>query len=94
MPGKNKDPLLGWHPPAAISVWVREEAQRRGANISAVLNEAVEVYRWLSVEAGRREISVSDLLPDALVAYRAATAGDLADMVATTATLSKRKDDR
>lgn len=90
MPGKNKAPLLGWHPPAAISVWVREEAQRRGVNISAVLNEAVEVYRWLSVEAGRREISVPELLPDALVAYRAAVAGDLAEMVAATANCEQR----
>ena len=43
MAGRNKDPLLGWHPPAAISVWVREEAQQRGVTVSAVLNEAVEV---------------------------------------------------
>jgi len=71
MTGKNKDPLLGWHPPVAQSIWVREEAARRGSNISAVLNEAVEVYRWLCIEAGRQDISVSDLLPDAITAYRA-----------------------
>jgi hypothetical protein len=45
MPGKNKTPLLGWHPPAGLGEWVRAEAKRRGAPISEVLNEAVEAYR-------------------------------------------------
>lgn len=40
MPGKNKTPLLGWHPPAGLSAWVRAEAERRGVPISTVLNEA------------------------------------------------------
>jgi len=23
MPGKNKNPMLGWHPPAELSAWIR-----------------------------------------------------------------------
>jgi hypothetical protein len=45
MPGKNKTPLLGWHPPAELSAWVREEAKRRGVPLSVVLNDALEAYR-------------------------------------------------
>lgn len=45
MPSKHKAPLLGWHPPAELSAWVRDEAERRGVTVSAVLNEAVEKLR-------------------------------------------------
>ena len=45
MPNKHKTPMLGWHPPAGLSAWVRAEAARRGVPISVVLNEAVEIYR-------------------------------------------------
>ncbi len=45
MPGKNKNPLLGWHPPAELSAWVRTEAQERGVDLSVVLTEAVMWYR-------------------------------------------------
>lgn len=45
MPGKNKTPLLGWHPPAELSAWVRAEAERRGVTIAQVLTESVEAYR-------------------------------------------------
>ena len=46
MPGKNKTPLLGWHPASAGTVaWVRAEAQRRGVPIARILDEAVEAYR-------------------------------------------------
>lgn len=45
MPGKNKTPLLGWHPPAELQAWVRAEAQRRSVPLSVILNEAVEAYR-------------------------------------------------
>jgi hypothetical protein len=48
MPGKHKTPLLGWHPPAELSAWVRAEAERRGVRISVVLNEAVEKLRAAS----------------------------------------------
>lgn len=41
MPGKNKNPMLGWHPPAELSAWVRDEAQRRGVPISTILTEAI-----------------------------------------------------
>jgi len=46
MSSKHKTPLLGWHPPAGLSVWVRDEAERRGVSISVLLNEAVETYRY------------------------------------------------
>ena len=58
MPSKHKSPLLGWHPPAELSAWVRAEAQRRGVPISAVLNEAVRLLR--SAEAARTGVPVSD----------------------------------
>jgi hypothetical protein len=51
MTGKNATPLLGWHPPAELSAWVRAEAERRGVKLSVVLNEALEAYR-ASVESG------------------------------------------
>jgi hypothetical protein len=45
MPGKNLNPMLGWHPPAELSAWVRAEALRRGVPISTVLNEAITEKR-------------------------------------------------
>jgi alkylhydroperoxidase family enzyme len=48
MPGKNKNPLLGWHPPAEFSAWVRDEAERRSVTVSTVLNEAIEEKRAAS----------------------------------------------
>jgi hypothetical protein len=45
MHGEHKTPLLGWHPPAELSAWVRDEAKRRGVRLSVVLNEAVEAAR-------------------------------------------------
>ncbi len=47
MPSRHKTPLLGWHPPAGLSAWIRAEAKRRGVPVSAVLNEAIEAYRRL-----------------------------------------------
>jgi len=37
--------LLGWHPPAGLSAWVREEAERRGCPVSALLTEALLMLR-------------------------------------------------
>lgn len=51
MPGKNKTPLLGWHPPAELSAWVRAEAQERGVPISVILNEAVNTYAAIRTAA-------------------------------------------
>lgn len=51
MPNQHSAPLLGWHPPAELSAWVRAEAGRRGVPLKVVLNEAVEHYR----EAVERE---------------------------------------
>jgi len=45
MPGKNKNPMLGWHPPAELSAWIRAEAARRDCTISALLTEAVTMMR-------------------------------------------------
>jgi hypothetical protein len=45
MPGKNKTPLLGWHPPAELSAWVRDEAERRGVTLAVILNEALSEYQ-------------------------------------------------
>jgi hypothetical protein len=45
MPGRNKNPLLGWHPPAELSAWVRAEAERRGVPLSVILTEALTAYR-------------------------------------------------
>ena len=48
MHGGHKSPLLGWHPPAELSAWVRGEAKRRGVPLSVILNEAVEAARELA----------------------------------------------
>jgi hypothetical protein len=45
MPGKNKNPMLGWHPPAGLSAWVRAEAEQRDVTVSMVLTEAIMWYR-------------------------------------------------
>ena len=45
MPSRHKTPLLGWHPPAELSAWVRVEAARRGCPVSALLNEALQMLR-------------------------------------------------
>jgi len=51
MPGKNKTPLLGWHPPAELSAWVRAEAERRGVTLAIILTEALEAYRRAQQDA-------------------------------------------
>ena len=55
MPSKHKTPLLGWHPPAELAAWAREEAERRGGKgeLSALLTEALEEHRT-TVEAYRK----------------------------------------
>jgi hypothetical protein len=46
MPGKNKTPLLGWHPvPAELGDWARAEAHRQGIPLARLLDEAVTEYR-------------------------------------------------
>lgn len=45
MPGRNKNPLLGWHPPAGLAAWARDEAERRGVTLSDILTEALAAYR-------------------------------------------------
>lgn len=45
MPNQHKTPLLGWHPPAELSAWAREEAELRGITLSSLLTEALEAFR-------------------------------------------------
>jgi len=45
MPGRNKTPLLGWHPPAELAAWARTEAQRRGVPLARILDAALREYR-------------------------------------------------
>jgi hypothetical protein len=45
MPNKHKNPMLGWHPPAGLSEWVRAEADRRGVPYGEILTEALSDYR-------------------------------------------------
>jgi len=47
MAGRNKTPLLGWHPPAELAAWARAEAERRGGRgaLTALLTEALAAYR-------------------------------------------------
>ena len=45
MPSRHKSPLIGWHPPADLSAWIRAEAERREVTVSVILNEAVEAKR-------------------------------------------------
>jgi hypothetical protein len=41
----NKNPLLGWHPPAELSQWVRGYAATFGLSLSDALTECVEGAR-------------------------------------------------
>ncbi len=45
MPGKNKTPLLGWHPPAGLAAWARAEAAARGVPLARILDAALAAYR-------------------------------------------------
>jgi hypothetical protein len=48
MPGKNKTPLVGWHPRADLMEWLLAEVERRGGGPgvrSAILNEALSALR-------------------------------------------------
>jgi hypothetical protein len=38
MPGRNKSPLLGWHPPAELAEWVRAEAEANETTVTMILN--------------------------------------------------------
>ena len=57
MPGKNKTPLVGWHPASAdLAAWIAAEARRRGVPKARILDEALEAYRteWEDGNARRR----------------------------------------
>ena len=54
MPSRHRSPLLGWHPPAELSAWARDEAERRGVRLSALLTEALERYR-VFLESSRED---------------------------------------
>jgi hypothetical protein len=43
MTGKNKTPLLGWHPKSAEdAAWVRAEAERRGGRAESALSRLLD----------------------------------------------------
>jgi hypothetical protein len=45
--GKNKTPLLGWHPSSAEDeAWIRAEAKKQGRGaLARMLDEALALYR-------------------------------------------------
>jgi hypothetical protein len=48
MTGKNKTPLVGWHPSPGLVAWLDEETERRGGTRgmrSAILEEALATLR-------------------------------------------------
>ena len=51
MPGKNKTPLVGWHPSVDLAAWLRSEVERRGGGRgvrSVILDEALAAYKQAS----------------------------------------------
>jgi hypothetical protein len=54
--GKNKNPLLGWHPPSELGEWARAEAKRRGGKgeLSKLLTEALSLFRRTQTEKDER----------------------------------------
>jgi predicted GIY-YIG superfamily endonuclease len=44
--GWNRNPLVGWHPPAELSEWARSEASRQGRRLSDLLTDALRDYRF------------------------------------------------
>jgi hypothetical protein len=45
MPDRHASPMLGWHPPAELSAWARQEAAKRGVRLSVILTEALSRLR-------------------------------------------------
>jgi hypothetical protein len=48
MTGKNKTPLIGWHPRPDLVAWLKAEVKRRGGKRgvqSDILDEALDVLR-------------------------------------------------
>lgn len=46
--GRNKTPLVGWHPSAGLVAWLDSEVERRGGGRgvrSAILEEALAAYK-------------------------------------------------
>jgi hypothetical protein len=57
MPGKNKTPLVGWHPSADLVAWLDAEVERRGGGRgvrSAILEEALAAYKRAAGESPSR----------------------------------------
>lgn len=47
MTGRNKTPLVGWHPSAGLVAWLNAEVERRGGGRgvrSVILEEALAAY--------------------------------------------------
>lgn len=55
MPNQHKTPMLGWHPPAELSAWVKAEAKRRGVPYRVLLDEALAQYRERQLDQDDRE---------------------------------------
>lgn len=55
MPNKHKTPMLGWHPPAELSEWVKAEAKRRGVPYRVLLDEALSDLRTKLTEQGHKQ---------------------------------------
>lgn len=49
--GRNRYPLVGWHPPAELATWARTRAALEGRRLSALLTEALEEYRGRHTDA-------------------------------------------
>jgi hypothetical protein len=43
--GRNRHPLVGWHPPTELADWARTQAAQQGRRLSDLLTEALEEYR-------------------------------------------------
>jgi len=43
--GRNRHPLVGWHPPAELADWARAQAAQQGRRLSDLLTEALDEYR-------------------------------------------------
>ena len=44
MPGKNKTPMVGWHPPADLQARLKALTERRNVTRTAILTAALREY--------------------------------------------------
>lgn len=68
--GRNKTPLVGWHPWADNVEWLDAETQRRGGGRgvrSAILNEALAAYRRMTEPGIAQQRRVNNAVYDEAV---------------------------